>query len=777
MSAGATTEARPATKAPGYVGRSVLRPEDVPLLQGTAQFVGDVRRPGQLVARIVRSPVAHGVILGIDVAEALAVDGVHAVITAADLPDFRIPLRMPLGHPPLLERALQPPLAIDRVRYVGEPVAVVVAETQGIAEDAAALVFADIDALAAVTSCEQALAADGAVLHESVGSNTIDELRWRRGDIAAVFASADVVVRQSYATNRQTGAPLETRGLVAEYDEALERVTVWGAAKVKHFNRGVTAAFLGLPEDAVNLVECEVGGGFGVRGELYPEDLLIPWLARHVRRPVQWIEDRLENLVATNHSRQQEHVLEIAATRDGKLLGFRDTARSDIGAYVRTHGALVQWATTSQLPGPYDWAGYEVDHRLVVTNKTPTGTYRGPGGTEASFVRERLIDQLADELGLSPIELRRENFIRPDQFPYCIEYDEGDGAYQHDTGDYPHLWDSMVERADVAAMELAIAGRRSAGELVGLGTAAFAEVAVVGPWEQARVTAGIDGRFTVALGVSSLGQGLRTALGQLAAELLEVPFERIVIDYSSTDATPWGFGAFASRVTVVGGNAIAVAVEDLKQRGREVAADRLGVDPSEVAVEPGGVLVASSGGSVTFAELGVEGHGVEGRGRFEKPALSVGFGATLAVVSLDPKTGRPTVERLLLACEVGRPINPMLVEGQLVGAAIQGLGGALFENLRYDEGGQPLSTTFADYMLPTSTDVPVVEVVTDGTPVTTNPLGLGAAGENGIYGVAPAVANAVADALGRRAGTITTLPVTPESIWRALPAGAGSQAP
>jgi carbon-monoxide dehydrogenase large subunit len=417
-----------------------------------------------------------------------------------------------------------------------------------------------------------------------------------------------------------------------------------------------------------------------------------------------------------------------------------------------------------------------VEHRLVSTNKTPTGTYRGPGGTEASFVRERLLDQLADELGLSPLELRRKNFIRPDQFPYRIEYEEGDGGYQHDTGDYPHLWDSMVERADVAALERTIAERRAAGDLVGLGVAAFAEVAVVGPWEQARVTAGIDGRFTVALGVSSLGQGLRTALGQLAAELLDVPFERIVIDYSSTDATPWGFGAFASRVTVVGGNAIGVAIEDLKRRGRELAADRLGVPPSEIAIEPGGVLVAPSGDSVTFAELGGDDHGVEGHGRFEKPNLSVGFGGTLAVVSLDPRTGRPTVERLLLACEVGRPINPMLVEGQLVGAAIQGLGGALFENLRYDEGGQPLSTTFADYMLPTSTDVPVVELVTDGTPVTTNPLGLGAAGENGIYGIAPAVANAVADALGRQAGTVTTLPVTPESIWRALPAGAGSRA-
>jgi carbon-monoxide dehydrogenase large subunit len=765
MAAGVTAPSVRAAsqEASSYVGRSMVRPEDIPLLRGEAEFVGDVRRPGQLVARIVRSDVAHGAILGIDATEALALDGVHAVITAADMPEFKIPLRLPVGHLSRLEKALQPPLAAQRVRYVGEPVAVVVADTQAIAEDAAALVFADIDPLPALTSCEQALEADGPILHEAAGGNVIDELYWRRGDVDSIFATADVVVKQSFGTQRQTGAPLETRGLVAEYDVSLGRLTLWGAAKVKHFNRGVIAGFLGLPEEAVNLVECEVGGGFGVRGELYPEDLIIPWLARHLGRPVKWIEDRLENLVATNHSREQEHVLEIAASRDGKLLAFRDRARSDIGAYVRTHGAIVQWATTSQMPGPYDWAGFEVEHQLVCTNKTPTGTYRGPGGVEASFVRERLIDQVADELGLSPLELRRKNLIRPSQLPYRIEYDEGEGAYQHDTGDYPHLWDTMVEQADIEALSRSIDTRRANGEVVGWGTAVFAEVAVFGPWEQARVTPGIDGRFTVAIGVSSVGQGLRTALGQLTADLLCVPFEHVVIDYHSTDSTPFGFGAFASRVTTVGGNAIAAAVEDLKQRGREAAADRLGVHPSEVTVEPGGVLRAPSGESLTFKELGVE-----GQGRFDKHELSVGFGGALAVVSVDAKTGRPTVERILVAAEIGRPVNPMLVQGQLVGAAIQGLGGALLESLRYDDGGQPLSTTFADYLLPTSTDVPPVEVCVVVTPVSTNPLGLGPAGENGIYGVAPAVANAVADALGRKRGTCTTLPLTAESVWLAM---------
>lgn len=754
-------EASPATERAAYVGRSVVRAEDVPLVRGEARFVGDVSREGQLYARVVRSPVAHGRLRSVDVEDAAAHPGVVAVLTAADLPDVRVPIRMPLGDVASQELALQPPLAVDRVRYAGEPVAVVVARDLPTAEDAAAMVFPDIEELEAVTSTERGTAADAPVLHEAVGGNVVDRLRWRRGPVDDLFEQADVVVRDDLRTQRHTGIPLETRGLVAEFDAAAQRLTMWGAAKVKHFNRAALAGMLGLPEEAVNLVECEVGGAFGVRGELYPEDYLVAHLARTIGKPVKWIEDRVEHMVATNHSREQDHTLEIAATADGRLLAFRDRARSDMGAYVRTHGAIVPVATSSQLPGPYAWAGFEIEHELVLTNKTPAGTYRGPGGVEASFVRERLLDQLAARLRLSPLELRRKNLIRREQFPFRITYDEGHGPYTHDTGDYVHLWDELVARTGAAALEAAVAERRRGGELVGLGTASFAEVAVIGPWEQARIVPEADGRIRVALGVSSVGQGVRTALGQIAADALGVPLEDVLIDYHSTDTTPFGFGAFASRVTTVGGNAVVAAIRDLHERAREAAAAQFGLDRSEPVVD-GPVVRAPDGRQATLRELGCV-----GEGKFVKEELSVGFGAALAVVSIDADTGVPAIERLAVATELGNPVNPMLVHGQIVGAAAQGVGGALLESFAFDDHGQPLATSFADYLLPTAMDVPPIEVVAVEVDVTTNPMGLGPAGENGIYGVAPAIANALAGALGDGPGVCTTLPLTPERIWSA----------
>ncbi|HEY2056256.1 MAG TPA: xanthine dehydrogenase family protein molybdopterin-binding subunit [Solirubrobacterales bacterium] len=722
-----------------YRGRSLRRPEDIPLTEGKAKFVGDISRPGQLFARVVRSNVAHGRLLGIELDDARSVEGVAAVVTAADLPDVRVPIRMPLGNLEQQEKALQPPLARDRVRYVGEPLAVVVATSPAIAEDAAALIFADVEEVEPVLDAPAGATADAPVLHEALGDNIADRVYWRKGDVDALFDAADVVVSERLTTQRHTGVPMETRGLLAEWDSATERLTIWGAAKVKHFNRAALAGMLGLEEEALNLVECEVGGGFGVRGELYPEDYLIAWLARDLGRPVKWIEDRIEHLVAANHSREQVHVLEIAARADGTLLAFRDNAHSDMGAYIRTHGSIVQVAASTQLPGGYRWQGFEIDHALVLTNKTPTGTYRGPGGVEVSFVRERLLDTLAGKLGIAPTELRRRNLITPADSPYTVDYDVGPPPYVHDHGDYLAIWDEMIERAGGEALVERLRERRAAGETVGFGTATFAEVAVIGPWEQARVTAEADGTFRVAIGVSSVGQGVRTALGQIAADALGVDFESVVVDYGSTDATPFGFGAFASRVTTVGGNAVHLACEDLVRKG----------------LEPGNV----------------------GEGKFDKPGMSVGFGGAVAVIAVDPETGVLTIERLIVATELGNPVNPEMVRGQIVGAAAQGVGGALLESFVYDEVGQPLSTTFADYMLPTATDVPEIEIVSEVVPAVDNPLGLGPAGENGIYGVAPAIANALVDALGDRPGLATDLPLTPERIWDAVrEANAGAPA-
>ncbi len=752
---------RPATGPGKYVGRSIVRPEDIPLVRGEAEFVGDIERPGQLHARIVRSDAAHGRLLCVHTQGAIERPGVVAVFTGADLPDVRVPIRMEMGDVARQSLATQPPLAVDRVRYVGEPVAVVVAYDQRSAEDAAAEVYPELEELDVVIDGVAGAQAGSVVLHEVLGDNVVDRLRWRIGRVDEALAKAAVVVREELYMQRHTGVPLETRGIVAAWDPGLGRLTIWGAAKVKHFNRAALAVMLGLQEDRINLVESEVGGGFGVRGELYPEDFLIPWLSMRLERPVKWVEDRIEHLVATNHSREQTHVLEIGAAADGRLVALRDRICADMGAYVRTHGALVPLSTGGQMPGPYDWDAVEIEAELVLTNKTPTGTYRGPGGVEAAFVRERLLDRLARELGLSPVELRRRNLIAPQRFPHRVTFDEGLGGFTHDTGDYPGLWDTMLERSGYQDIVRDCARRRSAGELVGVGTAAFAEVAVIGPWEQARIVPEPDGRFTVALGVSSVGQGVRTALGQIAADALQVAFERIVIDYHSTDDVPFGFGTFASRVTTVGGNAVAIAARELQGRSRLEAARRFGVAADAVEVT-GDVLRSPSGSEATLFELGCV-----GEGRFDKEEMSVGFGATLAVVSADPETGVTEIERLVLANDVGRPVNPMLVRGQLIGAAAQGVGGALLERFAYDEHGQPLAVTLADYLLPTALDVPPIELITSSVTVPNNPLGLGPAGENGIYGVAPAIANALADAVGDRPGLFTRLPLTPESVWAA----------
>lgn len=756
---------RPEVRPDGYIGRSMLRPEDVPLVKGKAEFVGDINRPGQLHARIVRSDAAHGRLLSIHTEDALGHPGVVGVFTGADLPAVRVPIRMQVGDVPRQSLATQPPLAVDRVRYVGEPLAVVVARDPLAAEDAAAQVYPELEELDVIADAASGLSGGSPTLHESLGNNLVDRLRWRIGHVDEALAQAAVVVREELYVQRHTGVPLETRGIVAAWDPELRRLTIWGAAKVKHFNRAALAEMLGLEEDRINLLESEVGGGFGVRGELYPEDFLIPWLSMQLERPVKWIEDRIEHLVATNHSREQTHVLEIGAAADGRLVALRDRICVDMGAYVRTHGAMVPLSTGGQVPGPYDWDAVEIEADCVLTNKTPTGTYRGPGGVEAAFARERLLDRLATELGLSPAELRRRNLLAPERFPHRVTFDEGFGGFTHDTGDYPGLWDTLLERSDYEAIRSECARRRSDGEIVGVGTAAFAEVAVVGPWEQARIVPEPDGRFTVALGVSSVGQGVRTSLGQIAADALGVAFERIVIDYHSTDDVPFGFGAFASRVTTVGGNAIGAAARELQDRSCLEAAQRFGVTAAEVEIE-GDVLRGPNGGEFTLFELGCI-----GEARFDKEELSVGFGACLAVVSADPDTGVTEIERLVLANDIGRPVNPMLVRGQLIGAAAQGVGGAVLEEFVYNEHGQPLAVTMADYLLPTALDVPSIELIESPVTVPNNPMGLGPAGENGIYGVAPAIANALADAVGERPGLFTRLPLTPEAVWAALAAG------
>ena len=761
--------AAPTSREP-YVGRAIRRVEDRPLLTGEAAFVDDVELPGQAWARIVRSNVAHGSIGGVDADDVRRRPDVIAVITAEDLPDVRVPIRMfPTEE---AERVLQPPLARETVRYVGEPIAIVVATDPYAAEDAAAEVVVDVEPLEVLVDAAEALADAAPIIHPDLGANLINTVAIRTGpDVDGLLEGAHVVVRESLRTQRNTAVPMETRGLAADYDAKSGRVTVWGAAKTKHFNLTALAAMLDVPVERIRLVEVYVGGGFGARGEFYPEDYLIPWLALSLRRPVKWIEDRTENFVACNHAREQICELEIGADADGRLIAMRARCLIDQGAYARTHGGLLlNIVAVEHLPGPYMWQAFEVSSSGVLTNKTPVGTYRGPSQYEVAFFRERTLDVLAGRLGIEPAELRRRNLIPVERLPHTFELEDNPHPIVYDAGDFPLTWERMLEAAGFDGLCASIEARRSRGELVGVGLAAYVEAGGAGPIENARVEPREDGRFVVHVGVASLGQGVSTGLGQIAADSLGVAFDRIEISHHDTDVIPEGMGAFASRTTVLGGSAIVGAVGDLHAKAIEAAAERLEI--AEADLEVAGDTVrprGAPGRGVTLADLGCE-----GEFRFEKPHPSFGMGASLALVSIDRATGDSRVERYVVCHDIGAIVNPLIVDGQMVGAAAQGIAGALLEELPYDRQGQPLCTSFMDYSMPTAVEVPPIAAVAleldHHDPATSNPLGLKGAGEAGIVSAGAAVANAVADALGPDGIRIESIPLTPQMVLAALDA-------
>ncbi|WP_028922211.1 xanthine dehydrogenase family protein molybdopterin-binding subunit [Pseudonocardia acaciae] len=736
------------------IGRSVPRRANIPLLTGAARYVADIRREGQVYARVVRGSSAHARIAHIDTEEAASAPGVLAVITAKDIPDVRIPIRLPMFETPEANRLLQPPLARDQVRYVGEPVAVVVATDPYLAEDAAELVWVDLDELDPVIELDAARAPGAPLVHAEHGSNTVNTVRLAHGDVADAFGRADVVVSDRIRMRRSTAVPLETRGLLAEPDPDTGELTLWGGAKVKHFTRHALATMLGIEPGRIRVAETTVGGGFGVRGEPYPEDFLVCFLALRLGRPVSWVEDRAEHLVATNHAREQVHDIEIAATSDGRLLALRDRAWCDHGGYVRSQGILPELLPALHIAGPYAWPAFEVESTGVLTHRTPVGTFRGPGMTEATFVRERVLDRLAARLGLDPAELRRRNLVPAAAMPYRIELDPTPITYE--SGDFPGSLATLLERSGYDGLRAERERRRGEGECVGIGLATYVEVGAIGPYEDAKIVIEPTGRVTVHVAVGSLGQGVETVLAQIAAESLGVGMDDVTVEFGDTAELPMGFGAFASRSTVLAGNAIVLAARDLRER----AATELGAAPSEVELVDGHARTGA-GDSIPLGKLG------PAHGRFEKPHPSFSFGAALSLVRVDRATGKVSVLRHVVLHDVGRAVNPALLRGQLVGAAAQGIGGALLEELTYDENGQPTATSFSDYLLPTVGELPDIEVIVVEHPTPGNPLGLKGGGESGMVGTPAAVANAVADALGERGDRVRELPLTPRRV-RAL---------
>jgi carbon-monoxide dehydrogenase large subunit len=756
------------------IGRSVRRTEDRRLLTGRGKYAADFRLPGMLHGAILRSPHAHARLGAVRATAALGCPGVVAVVTAEDLGDVgRIPVR--LGPRPSIVACLQPPLARDKVRYVGEPVAFVVAESRYLAEDALEAMEVDYDPLPTVADARRAVEGDAPVLHEVIHGNVVATLDTHKGDASAAMAQAHVRVRERFAVQRHTGVPLETRGLTAAFEAGAGLLRLWGVAKVPHFNRRVLADLLGYPEHLIQFTELEVGGGFGVRGEFYPEDFLVPWAAMRLGRPVQWIEDRREHLMATNHSRQQWHETEIGFDRDGKIVALVDRFLNDMGAYIRTHGVVVPELTAALLPGPYRVPNYTSDARCVLTNKTPTGTYRGPGRFECTFVRERLMDLAAPRLGLDPLELRRRNFITPAEMPYEVGGASLNQRTIYDCGDYASALDHALAALGYTSARQEQAEARRQGRHVGIGVACLVEKAGLGPWEYARVEVDATGHVVVYSGVAAVGQGIATTLAQVAADELGVAPERITVVHGDSARVPFGVGGFASRGASVALPAAQEAARKVRAKILRVAATLLEAGVDDLVLGDGRVHVRGvPDRTVTFRELaraavpgppGTE-PGLTASHVFEAPNMTYPYGCHAAMVEVDAETGCVRILKYAIAYDIGRAVNPMIVDGQLVGALAQGIGGALLEELVYDEQGQLLTGTLMDYLLPTAMEMPASTVVRilEETPTPLNPLGVKGAGEGGSSGCGGAIANAVADALAPLGVSITALPLSPDRL-------------
>jgi carbon-monoxide dehydrogenase large subunit len=740
-----------------FIGSPVERTEDWRFLRGRGHYVDDLPSEGALHAAILRSPIAHGRIRFIDTRAAKTQSGVHAVITAADIADIPV-ITMRQELLPAFTPYQQPVIASKKVRYVGEPLAVVVADTASLAEDALEAIVLDIEPLPPVAD-RDAARKDASVLFDATGTNRVITLSAQRGDPEAAFKDAPYVRRERFSVQRFSAVTMEPRGLLAEWDDARQHLTVSGMTKVVFHNRRILAKQMGLAEDAITMIEPDVGGGFGVRGEFYPEDFLIPFAARKVNRAVKWVEDRRENLIASNHARDAECELEIACERDGTIRGVRGRGAADLGAYIRTNGVTAGRNTAQVLSGPYRVPNIAFEMELLLTNKTPSGTYRGPGRFEADFFRERLFDMTANELGIDRVEFRRRNLLSPHEMPWALPTVQPlDQGSETDSGDYGATLEHCL--ADFGWAEKAkLQGKLVDGRRHGIAVGCYLEGGGSGPRENVRMVLEDDGAVTLYVGSSSVGQGVETVFAQIAADALEMPMERIRnVLHGSTTYVKQGYGSYSSRSIVMGGSAIVQAADNLKHEIRNAAAGRLQCKAEEIAIEADNA-VGPNRASVPLSSLS----GLSAEGTYASNKRTYSYGAHAAHVAVDPRTGHVALLDYVAIEDVGRIINPLTLHGQTIGAIVQGLGGALLENLTYDGNGQFLAGSLADYLLPTASDFPVIRAhALELHRAPHNPLGAKGAGEGGIIPVGGVIANAVANALGVEPHD---LPLSPQRVW------------
>ena len=759
-----------------YIGSRIKRKEDPRLLRGVGKYVGDIHRVGMVHAAILRSTHAHARISKVDTSQALRLEGVIGVLTAADMPGLKtIPMRT--GRIPGLERSQQFPIATTKVRYVGDPVAVVVAASRYIAEDAIELIDVAYEAVGPVTDARQSMQAGAPQLHDAVPNNIAANFHVDVGDVDGAFADCDLILEEEFSTQRHGAVPLETRGLVAEFDEGRGLLTMWGPTKMTHTNWRILSDLIGLPQSCIHFIEPEVGGGFGARGEFYPEDFLIPFAAMRFRKPVCWIEDRSENLKAMNQSRQQQHRVKIGVKRDGTIMAMDAEILFDMGGYTRTHGGVPAIAASAMLRGPFRVKNYRCNVLCVLTNKTPVGTYRSPGRYEANFVRERLLDIVAHRLNLDPADIRRRNLIRHEEMPY----DLGKHPFHYmvyDTGDFPGQFERALERIGYEKLKTTCADAKKEGRAIGVGIGCFVETSGIGPWEYARVEVDNAGKVVLYSGCNSVGQGIATALSQIVADELQVSIDDVRVVHGDTAKVPYGNGSNASRSTVMAGSAAVGASRKVKDKLLRLASSALEIDAGDLFLRDGRVVARGaperSLGFAEIAALALPGPalksgmtpGISEEDFFATDKRPFPYGVHVAVVEVDRETGMITILDYLVTEDVGRKINPMIIEGQMAGGLAQGIGGALLEDFVYDEDGQPLATSFMDYLMPTVMEMPQAQFIsTEDFPTPHNPLGVKGAGEGGITAAGAALANAVSNALGVE---VKKLPLRPDYILQLI---------
>ena len=780
-----------------YVGRSLLRREDRRLLTGQGQFIADLALPRMLHAVVVRSQLAHAHIRSVDFTRAAAMPGVAFAMSGADLLQLLPPvpegqIAMPSKWATVIQHKFlnpqEPLLAHDKVRHVGEAVAIVVAETRDQAEDAAEQIVCDLDELPAVVDPEAALRPGGPIVHERYGTNLIGAFSVGRGDVEAAFAVAPHRLKRRFYHHRYAAVPMECRGVVAAYDPRTSSATIWSSTQVVHWVRREAAALLGLPEARVRCVALDVGGGFGGKGHVYPEDLLVAFLARRLDRPVRWIEERREHMMSATHSRDQLHDLEVAFDGDGRILALRDDYIVDCGAW-NPIGSGVAYNTAVHLTGPYKIENLAASGKIVVTNKVPNAPYRGAGRPEAAFAMERTIDLVARTLGLEPAEVRRRNMIRADEMPYRVGIPYRDGEpIVYDSGDYPGaLEKALAAVGGVAAFRERQRRARSDGRYLGLGIGCYIEGTGVGPFESAFVRVDPSGKIYVSCGAAPQGQGMETIFSQVMADLWKIAPEDVVLTFADTAAIAIGFGTMASRSTVTASAAMHVASGRLRDKVFSIAAHLLECAPADLELRPGssgvGVVGVAGvpGAEVSLAKVAQAARpgweitrppeveaGLEETCYWQPETVTWSYAVHVAIVAVDVETGRVTLDNYAVAHDCGTVVNPMLVEGQIIGGAVQGLGGVLCEAIAYDANGQLLSGSLMDYALPTAGDIPGITIIHQHSPSPLNPLGVKGVGEGGAVAPPAAVANAVCDALAAFGVEVNATPVKPEALLRAL---------